>query len=640
MNMKRISVFLLTAAMLLSLAFCGTGAAWAEDPDIDAQLSLISSKLDALLQPNGELTWYYSVTDLDHNGRLEFIAAAQHPQDRSTNLRVWEVSTDGSALTECSLTKDPEESFPDILTDTADTYYDTVSGGWYYLFYDNVVLSANEVYTSKSAYHMTSGVISYTAYAVEHTVVENGYRNVTHTDSNGIAISAEQYNAAGANVFAGSQRSSTNFDWFKVEDAAKLSRLADSYAVFTGRKAPTEVFPVPKPEALQKPEATPNPQPVYLSVTKNPTNENRTEGDTAWFVSCANAYESLSWTLVSPNGGEYSVSSFRSVFPQASVGGEFSTTLSIENTSTDMNNWGAYCTFFYKGQTARTSTAYMYISAKPQPRPIPSGTYAGTVTDWSYNTVSVSVEDKVTVPISYSLCDIDGDLYVGASAQVVWDGQRITWCHIDGEHWVGPIYGSMSGTIYSDSAYTVYVVLQDGTGLHLDASLVNWVSGSVLDGAACTVYYQNYPSEEYVYQIDVYGYEPEPQPTYGSMGGYAYEGGGGYAIYLDNGTQVYIDSWLCNVTGYFVDGSPCTVYFNGTPTPDGIFQVDIYGSYDQPVIDFDDGLEPYYGPGDYEPHEAYNDDGSTYNTVTCSSCGREVSMAFEACPYCGYNIWG
>ena len=114
-------------------------------------------------------------------------------------------------------------------------------------------------------------------------------------------ISPEQYNAAGVNAFSACERSNTSFDWFRAGDAQSLSRLADSFAVFTGRKSPTESFPVPKPDALTKPAATAAPvytptptaapmytptptaapappAPVYLSVTKNPTNENKTEG--------------------------------------------------------------------------------------------------------------------------------------------------------------------------------------------------------------------------------------------------------------------------------------------------------------------------------------------------------------------------
>ena len=266
---------LLAAVMLLSLSALGSrtalaaGTETANDEasaaaamsDVDTQLSLFVSKMDEMKQNDQKSTWYYTVTDLDHDGNLEFVAASLHPADRSTNLKVWEVSADRSKLEACSLKKDEDESFPDIMTDSVDTFHDTEKDTWSYLVYDNIVISDTEVYTIKTSVSLEDGVISYVPYAVEHTVLNNSYRNVSHTDANGFPISPEQYNASGVNAFAGAERSSTSFDWFTADDTSKLSRLADSYSVFTGAKEPTEVFPVPKPAALQHPEATPTPVP-------------------------------------------------------------------------------------------------------------------------------------------------------------------------------------------------------------------------------------------------------------------------------------------------------------------------------------------------------------------------------------------
>ena len=580
MTTKRIIVYLLATALLASAAVCGGVSAFADDlkpitmetSDIDNQLIFIYNQVGSLKQSDSQNTWYYTVTDLDHDGNLEFIAASQHPQDRSTNLKVWEVSTDRSSLQECSLAKDPDESFPDILTDVADTFHDTATDTWNYLFYDNVVIAPNDVYTSKSAYHLKDGVISYEAYAVEHTLINNGMRNVSHTDMNGASISPEQYNAAGYNAFAGAERSSTSFEWLTAAEADSLTRLIDSYSVFSGVKAPTESFPVPKPEALQNPEATAAPaaaeasapapaatpapaQPVYLSVTKNPTNENRTEGGTALFVSCANAYESLTWTMVAPDGGEYSVAGFRGVFGNAGVTGESSTTLSIANVSANMNGWGAYCTFYYKGQTARTSTAYMYITAK-QNKSAPSGTYSGTVTDWNYSSVTIWAANSVSITIPWGKCDVDGDLYVGAYASLNWNGSDVTYCYISGSKvQAAPIYGSMSGT--------------------------------------------------------------------------AYEGGGGYSIYLSNGTSVFVDAWKCNVSGYFYDGASCVVYYENSPSSGNIYAVDVYGAnkWDLPYTTYDERIRNAW-ENEYNYDYAY---GSVYDDAVWDDIWDDVwiSAAME-----------
>ena len=115
MKTKRFLSLLLAALMLFSLAACGSASASSQDApaktqtetqapaeteaqpvsvpaselsDIDAQLKLIHENMDKLQQPTGELPWFYAVTDLDHDGCLELIAASQHPSDRSTNLKL------------------------------------------------------------------------------------------------------------------------------------------------------------------------------------------------------------------------------------------------------------------------------------------------------------------------------------------------------------------------------------------------------------------------------------------------------------------------------------------------------------------------------------------------------------------------
>ena len=324
------------------------------------------------------------------------------------------------------------------------------------------------------------------------------------------------------------------------------------------------------------------------------------------------------------------------MYADAPVGGQNSTTLSIGNVAPDMSGWGTYCTFYYKGQTARTTTAYLYVSAPPQPKPAPSGSYSAVVTDYSYSTVSLLVENKVPVTLSQSICDIDGSLFIGASASVYWDGQNVTYCHITGDRPpVPPVYGSMSGT--ANEAGGGYAIdLSNGTQVYVDSWKCS-VSGLFYDGAPCVVYYTDYPSSDNIYSVDITGREHYVGPVYGDMGGTAYSGGGGYAINLDNGTQVFADAWDCNVSGSFYEGAPCTVHYINYPSSDNIISVDIYGDSNPVLYD-----GPGYTHGDtytYELHEASNPDGSTYNTVTCPNCGREVSMAYGECPYCGFDLW-
>ena len=580
MKRKTFLSMILAAAMIFAIAAGGAQSTLAESVTVeqaDAALNTIFATMGSFKQTGTSAAWRYAVTDLDHNGRLEVVAAALHPVDRSNNLKVWELSADNSSFSECKTVVPEGESFPDILSNSADTFYDANTDTWYYLFIDHIAISETDVYDVVCSVNLKNGSISYTQHSIAHTEVVNGFMSTSYMDNNGVAISADAYNSAGVNAFAGAEKSSTNFGWFRFDDASDVSFIKDSYAVFTGEKEPDKstsprpsVTPtVAVPVQTQTPQATVAPQPTtapsvtpkptYLTITKNPTNENRKTGDTALFVANATIFDSLTWTFVAPNGGEYSVQNFRNVFAGSTVSGEYTTTLAVGKLQADMSGWGAYCTFYYNGQTARTSTAYINITNKGQPAP-------------SQDT-----------------------------------------------------YGSASGTAYEGGGGFA-INLANGTQVYVDAYLCN-VSGTFYNGASCTVYYVAHPNGTYdIYSVDIYGSytpyvppTPAPQPTYGSMSGRAYEGGGGYGITLSNGAQVYADAWICNVYGNFYSGADCTVYY--TAYADGsydIYSVDIYGSA-------------------YSQEEDGGWAGSS--TVTCPNCGMEVQAAYEYCPYCNYHLW-
>ena len=534
--MKKILSIVLAVLLVAALGM----SAYADDAaSPKTQLQLIVSQIDSLKQDDSTRTWYYCVTDMDHDGCLEFLAGSLHPADRSTNLKVWSVSPDGSELKECSLTKDNDESFPDIMADTVDTFHVKDTDTWYYMVNDNVVLSDAEVYTVKTAVNLKKGVLSYESYATEHTVVDGtGKRHVTCTDAKGLGISADQYNAAGVNNFAGAARSNTAFEWLVADEITNLDRLTESYEVFLGTREPTEAFPVPKPVALGgTPTPTPAPQPVaptYLVITKNPTNENKNVGENAVFIAGASAYESLNWTFVSPNGGEYTPANFVAG-SGATIGGENSSTITVMGLEEWMDGWGAYCTFYFKGQTARTSTAYICVNSVPPVPPTPTyGTMSGTASE-AGGGYAIDLQNGDQVYVDSNICNIEGKFYDGCSAMVYYTDYPST-----------------------DTIYQVDIWGDQGF---------------------------NPP-------------EP-PEPTYGTMNGTASEAGGGYAIDLENGDQVYVDSGICNIEGQFYDGCSAMVYYVDYPSSDNIYQVDIWGN--QGMI-IPEEHATGFDPPDDEPH--------------------------------------
>lgn len=331
------------------------------------QINLILSKMDELLQTDEQNTWYYCIMDLDHNERMEFVAATQHPADRSTSLKVWEVNADTTDLKECVIEKEADESFPDLITNASDTYYDYYVDRWNYLFYDNVVLSPAELYTVRCSVTMREGVIGYKAYAVEHSELVDSYRYVSHSDMDGNPISAAQYNAAGAKEFNEAERSTTHFDWFTASEATTAYRLESSFKVFAGMKPAPGRPPINPPAVMQHDELAPvwgnagETDAVYMVITKNPTSEKKKVGESLSFVTSANVYDSCYWTFVDPNGNEFDLDYFAAHYVNSYIDGYYEPTLIIRNLDEYMDGWGAYCTYCFKGQTAETSTAWMTV---------------------------------------------------------------------------------------------------------------------------------------------------------------------------------------------------------------------------------------------------------------------------------------
>ena len=331
------------------------------------QINLILSKMDELLQTDEQNTWYYCIMDLDHNGRMEFVAATQHPADRSTSLKVWEVNADTTGLKECVIEKEADESFPDLITDAADTYHDYNIDRWYYLFYDNVVLSPAELYTVRCSVTMREGVIGYKAYAIEHSELIDAYRYVSHMDPDGNPISADQYNAAGAIDFNEAERTTTHFDWFTAAEAKTAYRLESSFKVFADMKPAPVKPPINPPAVMQHDELAPvwgnagETDAVYMVITKNPTSEKKKVDESLSFVTSANVYDSCYWTFVDPNGNEFDLDYFAAHHVNSYIDGYYEPTLTIRNLDEYMDGWGAYCTYSFKGQTAVTSTAWITI---------------------------------------------------------------------------------------------------------------------------------------------------------------------------------------------------------------------------------------------------------------------------------------
>ena len=369
---KFISLFLMSV-LILSLcvsAFAEPATIAAVKPEkessIEEQIKLIYANLSALSKDDAEKKefWHYAVTDLDHNGRVEFIVANTLGRDYFTYACIYEVGEDLASFIQCDMGVKEGDPFVDIIADSADTYYDKTNDTWYYMFTEGYAANEDKFYAVKCSVSLKEAYVAAAAYAKQTTEAINGVTVTSFLDMEDNIITPDEFNAAGDNQFAKLDKSSTNFDWFTMDEVKTSARLSESYEVFSGiREAKKKIEIVPAP--------TPTPSSQFLMITKNPTSENGlSAGDTCWFVAYADNATSIEWTLVSPNGGEYSATGFEKQFIQCDVSGERTVNLCIQNVSESMSGWGAYCTFWgANGQVVRSTTAYMNVKSKPQPVP-------------------------------------------------------------------------------------------------------------------------------------------------------------------------------------------------------------------------------------------------------------------------------
>ena len=147
----------------------------ATDETANAQIEYLFNNFNTFKQAeSADAKWSYAVTDLDHNGRLELLAASVQGDGRYTHVMAWEVGTDLASAAPIQVNVPEDESFPDILTDSADTFYNPVSNTWIYMFYDNIVFSADEAYYAKCAVKLADDGLSFQQLAIQHNQAAGG----------------------------------------------------------------------------------------------------------------------------------------------------------------------------------------------------------------------------------------------------------------------------------------------------------------------------------------------------------------------------------------------------------------------------------------------------------------------------------
>lgn len=120
----------------------------------------------------------------------------------------------------------------------------------------------------------------------------------------------------------------------------------------------TEPTTAPTTEPTTAPTTVPAPE-----ITKHPTGESVTVGETALFVARADGATDITWKILSPDAqSTYSIAEVRSVYSGVSISGETTDTLRIERIPLNMSGCRIFAEFSNAGGKVTSKTAELRVS--------------------------------------------------------------------------------------------------------------------------------------------------------------------------------------------------------------------------------------------------------------------------------------
>ena len=289
----------------------------------DQQKQLIMDHYDkwAFLDP-WESPWHYTFTDLDHNGRLEVIAACIQGTGFYTYINIWEINADYSDIVECRLAVEEEgSSFPDLIIESLPCYYDASTGRYYYICEDMVRGGWAEYYYSTNALCLHDGVLElqtlasrYDYFTESGTDPDEAYPETTYYNAAGDSSSREVYEDAEKVFSVGKEKTTLTLEWTQVEN------------------------PFPEEELIQEPGPA-------VVITKNPRGETVPAGGKTWFIAHADNAVSLTWQAVNPDGFSVSLEEAMATHPGLSLEVLEGDTIAVSNIPLSFSGWGIQARF-------------------------------------------------------------------------------------------------------------------------------------------------------------------------------------------------------------------------------------------------------------------------------------------------------
>ena len=175
--------------------------------------------------------WYYTFTDLDHNGLLEVISASTQGSGIFTYVHFYEVLPDSSGvknLYHADVEIEGPDDWPEIIRDALPCYYDRAADRWYYVCANDIRDGAAHSMSQLAALCLKDGVAEWEHLAsVDIQWTEAGEQK-TYMDSAGNPISEQDFNSAVERRFAGMEQSELKLEWTAVTSTAEAEASTEN----------------------------------------------------------------------------------------------------------------------------------------------------------------------------------------------------------------------------------------------------------------------------------------------------------------------------------------------------------------------------------------------------------------------------
>ena len=306
-------------------------------PDAQAELLEKNRELWAFNDPYAS-PWFYTFTDLDHNGRFEVLAASTQGTGIYTYAHLYEVTPDFSGIDNCyhkGVEIEGPDDWPEVIRDSLPCRFDAGTGRYYYACEGVTRDGAAHQYYAWYALCLENGVAEWEMLASKEITwreLENLPPVTVCSDAQGNPISEEEYDSAVERRFAGMEQSELLLSWTQVE--------------------------IPRPEA---PAETPTPAGPAVRITKNPMSEALAIGGRTWFIAHADNAERLTWQMLDPEGEVYTLQAAMDTLPGLELEALEGDTLAVNNVPLSANGWGVQAVFDGQGGSATTAPAYLYV---------------------------------------------------------------------------------------------------------------------------------------------------------------------------------------------------------------------------------------------------------------------------------------